>query len=334
MHGSPHTVPFIPGELFSTWLVRAALENGCDPLVWSGAIWPGWRAWIRDLDRGLQPLRLSQLSTALKLDTFELEQATLRPICKLVNGQLKTHASIWPWVLAQGSRNRNRHGGLQYCPRCLAEDERPHFRISWRLAWTVGCPKHGCLLHDVCRACGLPAEPHRSVATDRLLVFCPRCHSDLRSFTTSEADDEARAFQRLADTVVASGRASWGNEVVTRQEWFATARRLVAQPSRFMARTTGVTLDPRGTHLTFEMLRAIERQPRLAHAWRAITTDLNHPAAMKALAEVRARKGSGLQPSLPVHREARSRRISVPRSDDLVARDWARLRRKFRMLMP
>lgn len=38
-------------ELLSSWLVRVALENGCDPLALTAALWPSRRAWSSDIDR-------------------------------------------------------------------------------------------------------------------------------------------------------------------------------------------------------------------------------------------------------------------------------------------
>ncbi|MFE8730337.1 TniQ family protein, partial [Aeromonas hydrophila] len=38
-------------ELLSSWLVRASLAHGCDPMSLTSAVWPTWRAWTVDIDR-------------------------------------------------------------------------------------------------------------------------------------------------------------------------------------------------------------------------------------------------------------------------------------------
>jgi hypothetical protein len=40
------------------------------------------------------------------------------------------------------------------CVACLAEDRIPHFRYSWRLAYSFVCERHRCALIDSCFACG------------------------------------------------------------------------------------------------------------------------------------------------------------------------------------
>ncbi|NPT37485.1 TniQ family protein [Paraburkholderia xenovorans] len=40
------------------------------------------------------------------------------------------------------------------CVACLAEDKVPHFRYSWRLAYSFVCEIHRCALIDSCGACG------------------------------------------------------------------------------------------------------------------------------------------------------------------------------------
>ena len=62
---------------------------------------------------------------------------------------------------------------LQYCPRCLETDARPHFRRSWRFAHAVVCVDHGCRLYDRCWACGGVITPLAS----RVVDARPRCHS-------------------------------------------------------------------------------------------------------------------------------------------------------------
>lgn len=42
----------------------------------------------------------------------------------------------------------------RYCPACIGGDEIPHFRISWRFAYSFVCEFHRCPLLDACTYCG------------------------------------------------------------------------------------------------------------------------------------------------------------------------------------
>ena len=50
--------------------------------------------------------------------------------------------------------------GLQFCPHCLAEDIEPYFRLAWRLAFYTHCPKHYCMLLDLCPQWGQGAAAY------------------------------------------------------------------------------------------------------------------------------------------------------------------------------
>lgn len=126
-------VPLLPDELLSSWLVRAALAQGCDPLVLSGELWSKWRIWTRDADRGLNQERLLVLAKASGVNSAAFKAASVRCIVPAITTEPLDELAIWPWVLALGSRNRKRHGGLQYCPLCLREDTKPYYRLQWRL---------------------------------------------------------------------------------------------------------------------------------------------------------------------------------------------------------
>ncbi|NWN84126.1 MAG: TniQ family protein [Halomonas sp.] len=171
-------VPLLADESLSSWLARAALRQGCDPLVLTGTLWPGWRVWTRDIDREIPITRMGPLVSASGMPSSEFQNAALRGICERVAGYPLPENRTWPWLLTLGSRNRTRHGGQQCCPLCLAQDARPYYRRAWRLAWQVGCISHGVPLVDQCPACQAPIEPHRLVAEDTHLGQCARCRFD------------------------------------------------------------------------------------------------------------------------------------------------------------
>lgn len=281
-------VPIEPDELFSAWLARAALTQGCDPLVLTGAVWPGWRAWIRDLDREVSGERLELLSRVSGIGVSSFEAASLCSTVKSITTKPLANLAVWPWVLAQGHRNRRRLGGLQYCPMCLAGDRSPYYRRQWRLAWHVGCPLHRVKLLDRCWDCHAPVEPHRLEATDRHLAFCAECKQDLRKAPAVVHYSEAAfSFQSAADAVVYSGRGIFSGKHITSHQWFTLARYFLAVLRKValrptdnlasMVKTLGVSLGgipSSATGLPFEMLPLDEREALIREAWVLLKVNL------------------------------------------------------------
>lgn len=348
--------PLLPDEILSSWLTRAALFQGCDPLVLTGTLWPGWRAWTRDLDRGLDNARLQVLASVSGLDPAVLHTASLRPILATVISGSPDGLAIWPWVLTLGSRNRKRLGGLQYCPTCLAEDKKPYFRLQWRLAWHTCCEFHGIRLLDKCSQCGAPIEPHRLSATDGDIAVCATCKCDLRNTTALNPSKDALEFQRDADQTAKHRQGMYGRENLSSSEWFDLCRYFLtllrkAASGRYERLLTMLnmlsvnieTLTPPVTGLAFELLPVSERSmllervcwlikagpDRYLNAGRAsfhaksLLWDGRHhmPSCIETIAHTVSDAG--------VHNR-RKKRIFIPkqRSKRSVLRMWARLQRK------
>lgn len=312
-------VPLLPNELFSTWLVRAALSQGCDPLVLSGDLWPRWRVWTRDPDRGLSDEQLSALTvvSGIKSATFQL--ATLRPTAVVVTRTPIGNLGIWPWMLAFGSRNRKRHGGLQYCPHCLQEDKTPYFRLEWRLAWHTTCPIHEVVLMDRCPNCNAPLEPHRLLADAGHLAVCATCRSDLRECAVRDSSVEALAFQCAADEVLKSCNVRSNDGVESVGDWFDHLRILLRGFRR------AVYAGPSSSGLVIELLPVGDRARLFAHAWKNINNaherTPSNPKQFKARIE---------RNEASVRKTTRSH-TNRPRARGVVLRMYARLQRRVLM---
>ncbi|SMF94999.1 TniQ protein [Methylomagnum ishizawai] len=337
-------------------MTRAALTQGCDPLVLTGDIWPKWRVWTLDPDRGVTGDRIEALSRLSGIAKEAYEAAMLRPIAEVVSGNSLHDKSTWPWVLALGSRNRRRRGGLQYCPRCLAEDRRPYFRLHWRLAWHTGCPRHGCRLLDRCPHCTSPIEPHRLSAKELTMAVCAACENDLRMVGPVDADADGLAFQRAADEAVASLEGHYGGKALPASEWFSLARYFVTLLRKMgmgkteglmaLARSFGVDTDALqapATGLAIELLPVDERAALLGDAWKFMSGNPNDflKAAQRAsltvqsLREPRQRLPATIEKlviELPDKRTVRVGRAErepfKPYSRQAVMRMWARFQRK------
>ena len=212
-------VPLLPNELISSWLIRAALTQGCDPLVLTGKVFGKWRILTIDADRlhgDEKILPLSDIS-GNSIETFE--QASLFPVASKIHGSTPPEA-IWPWILAIGARNTKRSGGLQFCPCCLIEDSRPYYRQQWRFAWHTTCEKHRCSLLDRCSSCNAPIEPHRLEANNRVLSVCASCKLDLSQSVSQVISKYALDFQMMADLVVLDGTGEFQGQMLSVNEWF------------------------------------------------------------------------------------------------------------------
>lgn len=347
-------VPLLTDELLSSWLARAALAQGCDPLVLTGNLWPGWRIWTTDPDRGIGTDRLELLARVSGNAAATFERATLRAIASAPADGLPEGRAVWPWILALGSRNRKRRGGLQYCASCLAEDRRPYYRLGWRLAWHTACPRHGQVLRDSCPRCGGPVEPHRLSAQDGHLAACARCKGDVRNAHKVNAPADALAFLAAADEAVRRGKGAYGPVRLRCAEWFSLARYFVGLlRMAVMGKSDILTemfhafdvdaaiLDAPATGLVLELLPTRERAVLLGAAWKVLEAGPDEfrraardaGASAQTLCEPRRKLPQCLENALSdlPDRSSRKRRPRAatgrPRSRRSVARMWARMRR-------
>lgn len=349
-------VPLLPGEIFSSWLVRAALTQGCDPLVLTGELWPKWRIWTTDPDRGVSAERLCKLVNASGIEISAFVASSLRPIVSAVTTEPPDDLAVWPWMLALGSRNRKRHGGLQYCPTCLTEDRQPYYRTQWRLAWHIGCTRHGVSLIDRCPHCNACIEPHRLSAMDENVAICATCKLDLREITTLSVNVDAFAFQQAADFVVKQGQGHYGIDSLSSNEWFALSRYFVmllrkvaiGKSNKLTAFTKALGVDVSGitspaTGLALELLPVQERAVLLAGVWQMLKAGPEHFLKEAKSASLTTRSLCEKNQSVPhciqdiIHdlpdkfssRKAKEKDgINHPRSRQAVMHMWARLQRK------
>lgn len=343
-------------ELFSSWLTRAALAQGCDPLVLTGALWPHWRVWARDPDRGLNKEQLLTLTRISGIEGLMFEASSLRPTASAITQVSLDQLAIWPWMLALGSRNQKRHGGLQYCPCCLQEDIKPYYRLQWRLAWHTACPVHGVSLLDRCSNCHAALEPHRLPAEAPHLATCATCKRDLRNAHTTALLPQALAFQQSADELISSGLGTYGTEKLAISEWFELSRYFVLLLRKIalrrserldkFAKILGVNTENLcmpATGLALELLPITERSRLLAGAWEIhqagpgrFLAATKETALTKAfLCEQRQRNPNTivkLIETLPEKNTTKRRRTLgdklKPRSRHAVMRMFARLQRK------
>jgi hypothetical protein len=340
-------VPLLPDEIISSWLVRAALTQGCDPLVLTGEIWPKWRIWLKSLCA----------VSGIPMEAFRA--ATLYPIARLILGGNPPEKASWPWILTLGTRNIKRHSGLQYCPSCFVEDAKPYYRRQWRFAWHTCCEKHGVSLLDRCHNCGAPIEPHRLLAEEQNIAVCATCKADLRNASRHPYPTDALAFQGTVDHVVLHGQGSFQGQIIDISEWFVLVNffeSLIRRANRSGAEILNDLLHRFGLQLPdglpllsgagVDMLRTNERQKLLGMVYPLVVADKEQfKIALKESGitlQTFCSKGETLPkplleitstlPDKPrVRTRKAARKLVGPRPRQEVMRMMARLQRKLEM---
>lgn len=258
IHKLPIYVPLLTDESLSSWLIRLALENGCDPLVLTGNIWPKWRAWTTDLDRKLSQERCLPLSRITAIETHFIQQNFLSHQAQLFSSiQLPKHG-IWPWILALGVRNRSYRGGIQFCPHCFSSDTRPYFRLHWRFAWVTSCLEHKIQLIDRCPNCKIPIEPHRLEAINsNTLNLCSSCHFNFAHSATEDIPKEISDFQHQAMSIIASEKTKINGETISTSQWFEICHYLIM----LIRRSRSLPLSPLAKAIHKSGLDKLHTQP-------------------------------------------------------------------------
>ena len=353
-------VPVYPyqDELLSSWLVRAALVHGCEPMSLTSALWPGWRSWTMDIDRYLVEERLQSLSLSSGLRRDEISVMTLLHHLDgrvFINGR---SPSLLSWVIAIGSRNRQHKMGVQCCPDCLRASE-PYFRWQWRLAWYTCCPEHQRELVGNCPACQTPIQYHRVSAQTPHIGICFSCGYDFRGAETPRVETDKIGFQELASRVFESGTVDWGTRQIPSVDWFVLVKLLINLIRRSVTRhlhahshvadfvqSTGIDLASiqlPPTRLSIELLPITQREPLFAAA--AHMLSLGSDDLLQLLKDSGVSRNtlidnmsacpdsltdwlSGL-PDNRVQHPRRARHLShLPKSKEVVRYEWARLLRR------
>lgn len=175
-----------PGEIFSSWLCRIAQHNSMKLRTLERELWgPTKPIWNRDIDRSVDDQTLHDVARACATPIEAARETCLRSYEGILFHSLNSNGHS-EWILPTGVYHRKRtRNGMQFCPRCLAEDMQSYFRKVWRLSLATFCDLHHVLLHDCCPACRAPVMFHRQELGSRnksdflSLSICTTCGFDL-----------------------------------------------------------------------------------------------------------------------------------------------------------
>jgi TniQ len=153
----------LPDELLSSWLVRLAHSHGLKVQTFCNLIFGNrLQVWNRDIDRLAPEWLISELSDRTGASIEQVMDTTLQSYQGVLYHRHRASGTL-SWIQSLKLHHRKFEGfGLQFCPECLAQDEEPYFRKSWRVAFNTVCTIHNCMLHDRCPNCGQGAAFHRN----------------------------------------------------------------------------------------------------------------------------------------------------------------------------
>lgn len=270
-----------PNESISSWLIRAALDCGTNPLTFTGFYWDKYRLWTYDLDRGLEridPDIYIDITTLSLNNSVELQKHCLFSILDKINNKNYDVKRNVAWIIPRGSRNRTYNIGQYYCPYCLADA--PYLHNEWRLAWNFGCLKHNIYLKNKCMTCGSLYQPHHLSPPRTSIDYCHNCDSSLTYSYSQELNQPQAETLKIINTVFQTDTGYGLGLRVNSYDYFSILRYLInllrraAQVSSTHAMFKFVTqlginptelLSPK-TGLSFELLPLKERENLIINA--------------------------------------------------------------------
>lgn len=188
-----------PDELLSSWLVRLAMAHSLKLHTFCALVWSRHKQiWNRDIDKCADQSILNTLAEKTATSPERVTRTTLSDYQGRLYEKHNPYGNTL-WIMPVGVYHRTRRRyGLQFCPRCLAEDKEPYYRRSWRLAFITFCETHCISLFDRCPQCSAPVNFHRNELGDRRkwlpesIAQCYACRYDLR-------ETPATAVEQLSD---------------------------------------------------------------------------------------------------------------------------------------
>lgn len=195
LHAKPHA-----DESCASWMVRTAEMHGLTVAELLRSFNVVKR---RDLDIAMSPRVLAKFTRGME---YPIEP--VRMMAKFFSAfRVEKWTSTWLKASPAGVPL------FGYCPHCLEEDPCPYWRSTWRLKYWVLCPKHGCLILNVCMACEMPLtvfdyHKRRPVRNGMSLCGCCfNCGAELRHAVAGSfrwALPRVREFIDLQNVVTAA----------------------------------------------------------------------------------------------------------------------------------
>ncbi|GAC51098.1 Helix-turn-helix motif harboring protein of FIS regulatory family [Mycobacteroides abscessus subsp. abscessus] len=159
---------------------------------------------------GLQPLA-DATETSLE-DLLTMTEYAFPTVDASAGAFARREADQRGWTLRNIFRLRP---ASRFCPHCLSENG-GRWLLRWRIGWELVCPRHQCLLVDLCQRCGTSPALHRMATDIPVLQECgahmldnsadPACTFPLGQTLTAglSDDDPALIAQRTVSKTVST----------------------------------------------------------------------------------------------------------------------------------
>lgn len=215
--------PLLEGESLTSWLVRAALNQGCSPSTLTFYFWPEYRIWTYDVDKGFEHIDSNihaDMAVLAKTTVDAFNHQTLMNFAKEADNSLTEKTGL-TWTRPLSKRNRYSRIGYPYCADCLKEDKTAYLKLKWRFTWSVCCTKHKKFLQLECPHCHYPYQPQLINPEQRYINRCHSCHHKLDTEVTDIPPSETiYQFQLLADQVFQNKQGTVLGKLVSMGDWF------------------------------------------------------------------------------------------------------------------
>lgn len=226
----PIQTAFHEDESINSWMIRAALNQGCSPLIFTQYYWGNHRLWTYDLDKGFDYIDSAINKDISKLASIDIEKMiefhTLYKFYKHMEYGGDYYKKNTSWIVPLAKRNRLSFLGYQYCPICfLNENLDPYLRVNWRFTWNIFCLKHKVLLQNRCYSCGEVYQPQLIEISKKNINHCSSCNKKLEVDESQQIFDikmkyQAYEFQLKAQNVYLNGFGEFLGQELKFKDWF------------------------------------------------------------------------------------------------------------------
>lgn len=191
---------FFDNETVTSWLVRAAMNQGCSLNTFRDFYWKPYKLnKVRDADLGF-----NAIEPHIHQDMAVLSSTTKNKFDNQNLSYFNKRATKNPLLLLPYS-NYTKYGH-SYCPLCFASDDVPYLRLDWRMSYYIFCEIHKTALATSCPHCGEPYKPQLLSFPIRQINFCHSCLNDISiGHDLLLATDEEMSFQNKLITIKEAG---------------------------------------------------------------------------------------------------------------------------------
>ncbi|EKB5073020.1 TniQ family protein [Vibrio cholerae] len=175
----PARLPPLPNELFLSWVARLAKENLSEPTSFTQIILPKTNIWSGCINGYSCRAPHKILAKLTGYAEKEIEALYTLSFIEKHYVWLKENYCRNYLIPAKARGFDYKNNWLQFCPKCLHEDELPYYRNHWRIFFLPICVKHLCELHNCCPKCNKPIHFHKLPYHTKSLSHCFNCGFNL-----------------------------------------------------------------------------------------------------------------------------------------------------------